>query len=87
MSKFYPIFSEQQKIQARKIARNQGFKTYTKIVIGDKDEILHCLSSGMRKLTNGEYVNKTYQKKCFGKGIYYQHAVCEVSVRTFPYPY
>lgn len=67
---------------ANRIARKHGMNAATKIDVrfDRKDVVTECTHYGYVKDSTGEYVSKAYVNKCFGKGVSYKHAVCEVSV-------
>ena len=79
MKKYYQYKTLKQFANAF-VRRESTGNSATKLIPGEKLEIVHHLDFGYRKKTTGEYVPNKYLNNFGWKNTYYQHAVNEVEI-------
>lgn len=67
--------------RANAIARKEGFRRATKIILGNEDRVISHVTCGYRKRSNGEYVKSGYLNNFGWRNTYYQHAETTVMIK------
>ncbi len=74
--------TDQQVVQANRIARQNGYGRATIIHLGTQDRVISHTCYGYRKNTTGEYVPNAYRAHFGWKNTYYQEAITEVEIKA-----
>ena len=68
-------------IRANSIARKAGYGRATRIIEGDKNQVISHTPYGYRKKSTGEYVPTAYRRHFGWKNTYYQHSETVVMLK------